>query len=587
MIEKTVTYSVIEKEDLERVASKILGKETKISEMDVELYDLVPSNYAEGNVFTRSCGITFNIFVNYKQVNPMGVDYFSLPKIDQAILHEKYIFNFDVKEFKSYKRTINTDRVITNEKLKEIEQEKILFQKRDITNMHIKNFDSISPKMQDFILAFVDEFSNEIGITKEGKIFAIYENSYPKMATFCQKNKNLNDYNEIKQLKLIFEYELFCVMLLYDADNLLENELAINEKIKNIEFFDKIFIPAFVRYNFSYLFFDTSNIISICVDPKNKYYNSRENCNALLNYGRLILGCCNTKIPSDINYIGVGAFYKCKNLKKILLPSKLKTICFRAFEDCVNLESIEIPENVDHIGDFTFARCKNMKFIKLPKNIDTINFGTFYECSKLESINLPENIIEIKESAFENCSSLTSIRIPKSTKFIGYKAFKGCSNLTSIILSSMVKLIKREAFADCISLEFISVDSNNKYYDSRENCNAIIQTKGDVLIQGCYKTIITKDVKVIGYKAFINCDKLRTIIIPKSISLIDSLAFSNCENLMQILYEGNIEDFNKIKIKKSSGINKKNVYFYSIEKPKNIGNYWHYVNGIPKIWNIY
>ena len=120
MIKKTVTYKVIEKEDLERVVSKILGKETKISEMDVELTDWVPSNYAEDNVSADACGITFNVFVNNEQVSPIDEDYLSLPDINQAILQEKYIFNFDVKEFKSYKRTIDTDRAITDEELKEL-----------------------------------------------------------------------------------------------------------------------------------------------------------------------------------------------------------------------------------------------------------------------------------------------------------------------------------------------------------------------------------------------------------------------------------------------------------------------------------
>ncbi len=98
----------------------------------------------------------------------------------------------------------------------------------------------------------------------------------------------------------------------------------------------------------------------------------------------------------------------------------------------------------------------------------------------------------IGDSAFGNCDSLTSITIPDSITSIGYDAFRGCSGLISIV-----------------------VEGENSVYDSRNDCNAIIETATNMLIAGCRNTIIPDSVTSIERYAFSDCENLSVIRVPK------------------------------------------------------------------------
>ena len=120
-------------------------------------------------------------------------------------------------------------------------------------------------------------------------------------------------------------------------------------------------------------------------------------------------------------------------------------------------------------------------------------------------------VLEIDREAFSGCNKLTSVSIPNSVTSIGYNAFRGCSGLTSI-----------------------RVEKGNQNYDSRDNCNAIIETSTNTLIAGCSKTIIPNSVTSIGSSAFYGCSELTSIIIPNSVTSIEYFAFYGCTGLKYI-----------------------------------------------------
>ena len=87
---------------------------------------------------------------------------------------------------------------------------------------------------------------------------------------------------------------------------------------------------------------------------------------------------------------------------------------------------------------------------------------------------------------------------------------------------------------NCISLEIIVVENGNKVYDSRDNCNAIIETKSNTLISGCKNTIIPNSVTCIGEGAFFSCSGLTSITIPNSVINIGAESFTYCSSLTSI-----------------------------------------------------
>lgn len=112
---------------------------------------------------------------------------------------------------------------------------------------------------------------------------------------------------------------------------------------------------------------------------------------------------------------------------------------------------------------------------------------------------------------------MTSIIIPNSVVSIEPFAFWGCHNLTALEIPESVKNISPFAFRGCESLKSIKVNKLNLYYDSREECNAIINTKDNTLILGCDNSTIPTGTKRIKSGAFRDCHNIESIRIPESL----------------------------------------------------------------------
>ena len=80
-------------------------------------------------------------------------------------------------------------------------------------------------------------------------------------------------------------------------------------------------------------------------------------------------------------------------------------------------------------------------------------------------------------------------------------------------------------------LTSIIVENGNPIYDSRENCNAIIETKNNKLIAGCSVTKIPNTITSIGEYAFSYYDLMNSMEIPNSVTSIGDYAFKACSSL--------------------------------------------------------
>ncbi|MBO4907136.1 MAG: leucine-rich repeat domain-containing protein [Bacteroidaceae bacterium] len=192
------------------------------------------------------------------------------------------------------------------------------------------------------------------------------------------------------------------------------------------------------------------------------------------------------------------------------------------------------------IGGHAFSNCSGLTSFNIPAGVTSISSYAFHGCSGLTSVNIPVGVISIGEYAFWNCSSLTSISIPESVTSIGNNAFWDCSGLTSITIPESVTSIGWGAFNGCSGLASIVVEDGNTMYDSRNGCNAIIETNSKLLLLGCKNTIIPNGVTGIGLGAFNGCVGLTYISIPESVTVIGGSAFEGCSDLASIILPNNI-----------------------------------------------
>lgn len=170
----------------------------------------------------------------------------------------------------------------------------------------------------------------------------------------------------------------------------------------------------------------------------------------------------------------------------------------------------------------------------IPDGITEIGDKAFFSAFNLTSVTIPNSVTSIGKSSFQNCESLNTLSLPDSVKYIGEMAFWGCFLLTNITIPNSVINIGDRAFCLCVNLVNIRVEKENAVYDSRENCNAIINTESNTLITGCRETLIPNSVTCIGHYAFNGCYKMLSISIPNSVISIGDWAFSGCSKLASV-----------------------------------------------------
>ena len=161
-----------------------------------------------------------------------------------------------------------------------------------------------------------------------------------------------------------------------------------------------------------------------------------------------------------------------------------------------------VPDNVESIESYLPGRFSlvNLVIPGTVKQLSNGDGGAFAGADRLQSVTLGEGIEYIYNGTFENCNRLKEITIPASVRKV----------------DNPVRFSR--------GIESISVKSGNVYYDSRNDCNAIIETATDTLVAGCKNTVIPDGIKKIGYEAFAGVQK-DTITIPGSVTEVGELAF--------------------------------------------------------------
>jgi hypothetical protein len=155
-----------------------------------------------------------------------------------------------------------------------------------------------------------------------------------------------------------------------------------------------------------------------------------------------------------------------------------------------------------------------------------------FEESNINRVVIPYGVTSIGQYAFRECTFLYGITIPDSVTFIGGAAFYKCKRLSSFTFPNSLTSISGSVLSDC--------------YDLTE------------------------------------------VVIPRSVTTIGDAAFHNCTSLTKVYYKGTEAEWSNISIVGTFNSYLKNAtrYYYSETQPTTYGNYWHYVDGVPTVWEI-
>lgn len=303
-------------------------------------------------------------------------------------------------------------------------------------------------------------------------------------------------------------------------------------------------------------------------------------------------------IPARIKTINERTFYNCPVLSSIDIPDSVTSIGNYAFSYCSAMTSISFPSNLKGFGRDMLQGCTNLDTIhwnvKSYNSFSTVSYyDPFYSIrGQVTAFNFGDSVQVIPDNLCYNMKQLTSLSLGCSITKIGNGAFEGCSNIKSIhwnlrtnsdpkiyteapfyglrdsiteftfgdsvryipnyLCHSMkhlrqlyipenVSAIGAFAFRYVEDLDSISVHAGNKHYDSRQNCNALIESATDELLLGCYKTYFPADIKGIGDCAFHHVRNLQSVILPKNVTFVGKEAFNNCKDLAELSLPNAIE----------------------------------------------
>ena len=267
----------------------------------------------------------------------------------------------------------------------------------------------------------------------------------------------------------------------------------------------------------------------------------------------------------SVSGLSQECFMNNKDINTVCLYDNIKEIPDYAFCGC-SLINIELPEGLEAIKKYAFSGTENLKEVTLPQSLKFIEEGAF-RFSGLSSLILPDNIQTVEGLAFEStnieemtfhckdgvlhdnvfsfCKQLRRITIEEGTTVVRQN-FGGCSSLESLYIPASIEQLGYFAYNGPNKagngLTSIKVDPQNKKYDSRGDCNAIIETETNTLLCACPSTVLPKDIQNITSYAFSSERQTEIPVIPNSVEYISDMAFNCLNEIPELVFEDGDKD---------------------------------------------
>lgn len=269
--------------------------------------------------------------------------------------------------------------------------------------------------------------------------------------------------------------------------------------------------------------------------------------------------------------------------KDVVIPEGIEVICEHAFM-MQEITSVVMPETVAELEGCAFWGCKQLKSVQLPSSLEKIGEDAFYSCESLTSIVIHEGVTEIGGDVFSFCRKLKDIYVPASLWEIGDNAFNTlCSEtVLHVIPGSDAETYAREnnlkfdhqqpPTASAPEPEAIPAKSAKSTPKSKASKAPPAQepeatpteapkeakppkassktyvVEGNKLVKYTGKAAtptVPKEVTVIGAGAFDHLGKMQTLELPDSVTQVEAGAFSYCPSLSRVVIPHTVENIAK------------------------------------------
>ena len=216
--------------------------------------------------------------------------------------------------------------------------------------------------------------------------------------------------------------------------------------------------------------------------------------------------------------------------------SLLVPYAIQAYNACKNYiawETGQIPEKFEENGVFYRITDHDARTVEITyKGKDYNEYKDEYTGDVVFPAQVTHRGRTLKVTAFAqdalSVTAIRSIKIENGIDSIGNFAFSRNYIEGTLFIPASVKWIGKGVLDNCTYLEKVEVDAGNPYYDSREGCNAIIETATNTLIAGCCTGKIPQGITKIADHAFAGQLRLGSINIPESVTYIGDFAFHSC-----------------------------------------------------------
>lgn len=308
-------------------------------------------------------------------------------------------------------------------------------------------------------------------------------------------------------------------------------------------------------------------------------------------------------IPSSVETIGEYAFASCSGITNLTIPNGVKKLCFSGFSSCLKLAYVKIPESLTTIESYAFQNCNDMvsfevdknnpkylseddilytkdqsriivyppkktdKTYTMPNSVTCVEDSAFRENWKIEDVKFSENLRHIGSYAFAWCGNLKKAVMPDSVDFIGQHAFGECTSLNEVKLPEKMWFLGKLAFDHCFSLKSVKVPAKVDVFEDGVFCRCF--ELANIEVDENSKTyssvdgnLYSKDKTTIYQYAIGKKDSFFSV--PEGVKCIERNAFSYSTNLTSIELPRSLTDVSELAFNEI--INLKDVYYRDTEE---------------------